>query len=78
MERKHFFLQLEGTAEDRVTLQIPIDSDEYQAFLDANRAREQSREEYGYVTQEAQEAYLKAAQAVTNAGLKGFRELHSS
>jgi hypothetical protein len=39
---------------------VPIDSPEYQAFLEANRLREQAREELGGPDAKAEEGYREA------------------
>ena len=46
--------------QDRLLVDVPMDSPQYQAFLEANRAREQAREEFGGPDPKAEEAYRKA------------------
>lgn len=50
---------------DRIMVDIPIDSPEYQAFLEANRLREQAREEFGGPEPKAEEAYREAVGKVS-------------
>jgi len=50
---------------DRIMVDIPIDSPEYQAFLEANRLREQAREESGGPDPEAEARYREAAAKVS-------------
>lgn len=57
---------LEGTGEYHVTVDVPIDSPEYQAFLEANRRREMAREENGAPDPEAEDAYLEAVKNVSD------------
>jgi len=47
--------------EDRIMVDVPMDSPAHQAFLEANRRREQAREKFGGPDPEAEEAYRKAA-----------------
>ena len=51
--------------QDRILVDIPIDSPEYQAFLEANRLREQAREEFGGPDPEAEERYREAVGKVS-------------
>ena len=46
--------------ENRILVPVPLESKEYQAFLEANRLREQAREKSGGPDPEAEEAYRKA------------------
>ena len=48
--------------QDRIMVDVPMDSPAHQAFLEANRRREQAREEFGGPDPEAEEAYRKAAE----------------
>ncbi len=50
---------------DRILVDIPIDSPEYQAFLEANRLREQAREEFGGPDPEAEKRYREAVGKVS-------------
>ena len=50
--------------EHRVTVEVPIDSAAYQAYLAANRAVEQAREDTGYVTRETIDALRIASEAL--------------
>lgn len=67
-----------GLGENRVKVDIDEESPEYQAFLKANAALEDSREENGYVTPEAHEAYKEAIQAVSEFAARIYSTLHSS
>lgn len=49
--------ELQRLPESRITVEVPMDCDPYQAYLDANRALEESREKHGYITPEALDEY---------------------
>lgn len=68
-ERKHFDF-LKDTVEYEIRIDIPIGSEEYQAFLEANRRREKAREENGGPDPEAEDAHFKAVQGVSNLAKK--------
>lgn len=51
--------------QDRVQVLVPIDSPEYQAYLEANRLREQAREEFGGPDPKAEEKYREAVGRVS-------------
>jgi hypothetical protein len=57
---KNIFGSLSNLPLDRILVEVPIDSPEYQAFLEANRLREQSREEFGGPDPKAEEGYREA------------------
>lgn len=50
---------------DRLPFDVPIDSPEYQDYLEANRARELAREEFGGPSLEAEERYQEAVRKVS-------------
>ena len=56
--------------EHHVTVTVPVDSPAYQKYLEANAAREKSRELTGYVTTKAQGEYIKAVQGVIAFGMQ--------
>ena len=56
---------LRGLPQDRIVVDVPIDSPEYQAFLEANRLREQSREEHGGPDPKAEEGYREAVEVLS-------------
>lgn len=50
---------------DRIMVEVPIDSPEYQVFLEANRLREQAREELGGPDPKAEEGYREAVRKLS-------------
>lgn len=64
--------------EDRILVPVPMESPEYQAYLEANRRREQAREEFGGPDPKAEEAYREAAQKVSHLSRKIYSQRRAS
>jgi hypothetical protein len=78
MQEKPTVAQMLRMPEGNIQVDVPVESAEYQKFLDANRLREQSREEFGYITPEAQEKYQEAVKAVSELALRTYQTSRSS
>lgn len=57
-------VHIEGFVPHHVTVSVPLESDPYEKFLEANRLLEQAREKFGYITPEALEKYRQAVAGV--------------
>lgn len=64
--------------QNRILVEVPINSPEYQAYLEANRLREQAREEFGGPDLEAEEAHREAVQKVSQLSRKIYSQRRAS
>jgi hypothetical protein len=71
--------KIEGLGGDnRLKVDVPVDSDPYKTFLEAQRERERLREENGGDTIEGVELVRKAVAGVNLAALEQFRKEKSN